>query len=200
MENKIFVEVEGVDYSGKTTLMGHLVNRLGIVDHYFTREPYKGEYRNLLLNAPLKRDEALEIFVKDRIEHVKRMNTLPHKYIWCDRYLLSTLVYQTGTEKEIVEIMEMHKEENLPLPDVLVYLFCSKEVARQRASERPETNHYDEHHRENAKRYRKVLSSDSTPYYKTIPVLEFDTSVHGPEAIAKHVWDSVKKKIVFANE
>ncbi len=199
MQDKIFIEVEGADYSGKTTLIGNLVNRLGIIDHWFTREPYKEEYRNALLNEPLKRDDALEVFVKDRIEHVKKMRSVPQKYIWCDRYLLSTLVYQTEDEDDVAAVIKNHDENDLPYPDILVYMFCSKEVAQERALERSESNHYDKDYKKNMQRYRKVMSSKATPYYSRIPVIEIDTSRDNPDAIARKVWEAVRKKVLFAD-
>lgn len=199
MLDKIFIEVEGADYSGKTTLIGNLVNRLGIVDHWFTREPYKDEYRNALLNSPLKQDEALEVFVQDRIEHVKKMRSVPQKYIWCDRYLLSTLVYQTNDEEDVADVIRNHDANGLPYPDILVYLFCSKETAQERALERSENNHYDKDYQRAMQRYRKVLGSKATPYYSRIPVIEIDTSSDSPEAIARKVWESVRKKVMFAD-
>jgi len=105
-----FVVVEGLDRSGKSTLIDNLQERLE-GNWIITQEPSKGPYGKLLRTQLAKDEEPsvsdLFLFLADRYDHIK--NTIEPAFengdidgIITDRYHLSTLAYQSGViEKQL---------------------------------------------------------------------------------------------------
>ena len=105
VKNGIFVCVEGLDGSGKTTQAKILVRNLRRrgFDAVYTSEPSVGEVGKLIRRFVLDREDrvpvALEalLFAADRVDHVEnvaRPLLKEGKIVVCDRYVYSTLAYQ----------------------------------------------------------------------------------------------------------
>ncbi len=112
----MFICVEGLDGSGKTTQAKKLVNdlRLRGFDAVYTTEPTKGEVgrfiRRFVLNREKRVSATLEalLFAADRIDHVENEITpflRQDKIVVCDRYFHSSLAYQgaAGVNLEWIE-------------------------------------------------------------------------------------------------
>src|ERR1700745_657562 len=97
------VAVEGIDGSGKTTQVERLAHycdekRLAYV---LSKEPTSGKYGQLIRNSAsrgrLSIEEEIDLFLKDRREHVDQViqpALNEEKVVILDRYYFSTAAYQ----------------------------------------------------------------------------------------------------------
>jgi dTMP kinase len=112
----VFICVEGLDGSGKTTQARILVRNLRRrgFDAVYTSEPSVGEVGKLIRSFVLDREDrvpvALEalLFAADRVDHVESVVKpllKEGKVVVCDRYVYSTLAYQgaAGLSLEWIE-------------------------------------------------------------------------------------------------
>lgn len=126
----LFLTLEGLDGSGKTTQAGLLrafLEERGLRT-VLTREPGGGlpEVRDLLLGGPLSPEAEYLLFSADRAEHVRRV-ILPslERGVWVvsDRYLDSSLAYQGfGRGLPLAWLLEVAKEATLGLTPRLTFL------------------------------------------------------------------------------
>jgi dTMP kinase len=145
----LFVTVEGIEGSGKTTQVRLLAAALGRdgVSVRVTREPGGsplGErIRSILLeeSSPITRRAELLLILADRAEHVEsviRPSLARGEVVLCDRFSESTLAYQAygrGLPLESVRAMESSARDGL-LPDLTFVLDCPVEVGLARTHER----------------------------------------------------------------
>ncbi len=104
-EQRVFICIEGLDGSGKTTQAKRLVRALRRkgFDVAYTTEPTAGKVGKLIRRFVLDREKriptALEalLFAADRVDHVEsevKPLLKQGKIVICDRYVYSTLAYQ----------------------------------------------------------------------------------------------------------
>ena len=140
----LFICIEGIDASGKTTHSKILVERLrerGVSTHY-TKEPSEGEIGQLIEKFILKRDSRIHIaveallFAADRLDHIER-DVSPAlargEIVVSDRYLYSSLAYQGGTGLDLAWIKEINRFAIKP--DLAIYIDIPPEVALERMGE-----------------------------------------------------------------
>lgn len=135
------VVFEGIDGVGKTTIFRRLKEDQAFSDCLFSFEPTLGPYgqriRTLLINKKASTSELIELFIKDREEHVEKV-ILPAlkkgKILILDRYYLSTLAYQ-GEEENLLELLKKN-ETFSPFPDLVLYFELSPEIALKRIAQR----------------------------------------------------------------
>src|SRR5262245_15868735 len=100
------IVLEGIDGAGTTTQarrLGEFMASRGVPVHV-TNEPSAGpvgrEIRNILrgAHAPFDQGAMALLFAADRLDHLSR-EIVPHleagTHVVCDRYLLSSIVYQS---------------------------------------------------------------------------------------------------------
>ena len=145
----MFITVEGIEGSGKSTHVGFLARALEEASFRvcLTREPggtALGErIRALLLHDSLATSQWAELFLilADRAEHVEaviRPALARGEIVLCDRYSESTLAYQAyggGLPLEVVRAVEASARHGL-LPDLTFVLDCPTGVGLQRTSRR----------------------------------------------------------------
>jgi dTMP kinase len=99
----VFIVIEGLDGSGKTTQAKLLVEKLKKYNAVFTTEPSNGKtgtyIRNQCLyeNTRLPTESEALLFAADRIEHCQtevKPALDAGKVVVCDRYIYSSLAYQ----------------------------------------------------------------------------------------------------------
>ena len=133
MKKGIFIVVDGIDGSGKSEIVKMLHNYLFSKSKKYriltTREPTNGVYgnkiREMLKNEsdPLKsREMLLELFIKDRQEHLK--NTINPfitnskgndlNIIICDRYYYSTIAFQGAQGLDMKALAGKNKKFRKP--------------------------------------------------------------------------------------
>jgi dTMP kinase len=145
-----FIVFEGLDGSGKSTLMAALEAELkgkGL-SVYRTREPggtpLGDEIRNLILRPegpnPTARTELL-LYEASRAQHVDQV-ILPYLkqnyWVLCDRFSASSIAFQAGgreISESWVEKLNEFATDNLH-PDLTVLLDLSVEESRKRRSHR----------------------------------------------------------------
>jgi len=137
----LFIALEGIDGSGKSTQAKLLSEKLSVKGYsiYETSEPTDG-----LVGAIIKKilrehteisAEALALlFVADRIEHAKsiREALAQGKVVISDRYMLSTLAYQSAQGVDLGFLRALHG--NLPKPDLTLILDIGPEKSLSRIS------------------------------------------------------------------
>jgi len=100
----IFIVIEGLDGSGKTTQVGLLAKKLSQkYNVLLTAEPSRGKIGTFIRQGCLYEEERLPteaealLFAADRIEHLQK-EVKPAldegKLVICDRYIYSSLAYQ----------------------------------------------------------------------------------------------------------
>ena len=135
----VFIAVEGVDGSGKSTqikLLSEKLAELGYVIHT-TTEPSSGKLgpilRDYLSNPNSQHTVDALLFAADRIEHYHE-EILPKlqsgAIVICDRYKLSSIIYQglNGLSEEWIKMIN----SKVPDPDLTLYLDVSAEIAVNR--------------------------------------------------------------------
>ncbi len=139
-----FIVFEGLDGCGKDTQLFKFVEFLKDRNKYLniwvTREPTMitdaGRCINRLLReGRLSPDDALELYVKDRVEHSKIIEKiLKHSWVVCSRYDISTYVYQMVQGFSFEEIERLHR--GIRVPDIVVFFKAPVEVLLSRIDDR----------------------------------------------------------------
>lgn len=137
----VFVCIEGLDASGKTTqarLLVEELNRRGF-EAVYTTEPSQGEIGSLIRKSVLQREgrvpsviEAL-LFAVDRIDHVEREikpALKEGKIVVSDRYLYSSLAYQGAAGLDLNWIREINRLALIP--DLAIYIDVPPEIVFER--------------------------------------------------------------------
>ncbi len=150
-----FVVIEGMDGTGKTFLTKKIEKKLNEKKHQviITREPggekIAEKIRKLIFSAEgdqlSARTETL-LFLASRannVEKVIRPNLEKGKIVLCDRYTLSTIIYQgIIKQKEVLsELREIVKYAvNKTTPDLTIYMDAKAEEAFKRRNNNKNTN------------------------------------------------------------
>mmetsp|Transcript_6093 Transcript_6093/g.3440 ORF Transcript_6093/g.3440 Transcript_6093/m.3440 type:complete len:211 (+) Transcript_6093:31-663(+) len=132
----MFITLEGIDGSGKTTQIKYIVDFLQSIGKkcVATREPGGttiGEKIRAILLTQSSEDldymAELLLFTADRCQHIK-IKIIPAindgKFVICDRYFDATLAYQgyaRGIDKKLIE--KLHSLINKNLKPDLTFLF-----------------------------------------------------------------------------
>ena len=135
----IFICIEGLDGSGKTTQAKLLTQKLKSQNAFYTTEPSHGKIgtfiRNSYLYGEKRLSSALEalLFAADRIEHVETV-VLPalqqRKLVISDRYLYSSLAYQGAAGLSLNWIEKIN--EHALRPDLAVFIDVDPKIAMNR--------------------------------------------------------------------
>jgi dTMP kinase len=137
----VFICIEGLDASGKTTHAHRLVRNLRRkgFDAVYTTEPSRGEIGRFIRTYILQRKrrvpsvvEAL-LFAVDRVDHVEKeiKPALENgKIVVSDRYVYSSLAYQGAAGLDLKWIEEINRLA-LP-PDLAIYIDVPPEVVVKR--------------------------------------------------------------------
>lgn len=146
----MFITLEGIEGSGKTTQIKHIVDyfeQRGL-EAIATREPggtaIGGHIRRILLdpsNAQLTPGTELLLYTADRVQHVHQLvkpALAKGQYVICDRYFDATLVYQgyaRGIDKNLILTLYRLLLGNLR-PDLTLLLDLPVKTGLQRAWQR----------------------------------------------------------------
>jgi dTMP kinase len=141
----LFVCIEGLDKSGKTSQSILLVNSLSGkgFDAVYTTEPSRGEIGKFIRRHVLSRKERVPavvealLFAADREDHVEtqiKPMLKEGKVIVSDRYVYSSLAYQGAAGLDIEWIKEINR--SALKPDLAIYLDVPVEVVSRRSARR----------------------------------------------------------------
>ncbi len=158
----MFIVIEGIDGSGKTTQLAQLqkwfLEELGEMHVVATKEPggWDGSdcVRECLLNHDFHSSwSEFFLFMMDRCEHVARVvapSLSQGKTVLSDRYIPSTLAYQLYGNTSVSKCdalfisSELIPRLGFPLADVIFWLDVDVDVARERLLHRGSRNAFDE--------------------------------------------------------
>jgi dTMP kinase len=179
MERGLFIVIEGIDGTGKSTQ----AKRLG---EWFTsqgrevvlsREPTDGPWgkklRQSAATGRLSPELELEYFLHDRRQHVNELiaPALAHgKVVILDRYYFSTMAYQGVRGFDPLEIRRKN-EAFAPVPDLLLILDLDVDAALDRIGVRGDTaNEFEK--RDSLVRCREIfLSLADEPFSRVVSSL-----------------------------
>lgn len=154
----MFIAVEGIDGSGKSTLSKSLSNDLEKLGHanFLTKEPtddFSISDIDSSRHDPYTGIRLLFRFTEDRYVHQAEIMSHLEKgeLVISDRYIASTLAYQGAIidqifqdEKETVKWMDQVSCIITVRPDITIYLDVEPEAAIRRISGRPEISGFEE--------------------------------------------------------
>src|SRR3989338_824847 len=128
-KNSLFVVLDGIDSSGKSEMLSRLHNYIFSLNKKYriltTREPTYGRYgakaREILKkdkNPQKNASKCLELFVKDRKEHLSSLvvpfltkkNGKNINVVLCDRYYYSTIAFQSTQGLNMRKVIERNKK------------------------------------------------------------------------------------------
>jgi dTMP kinase len=171
-----FVGFEGIDGSGKTTLIDLVLKQL-ITNNYpalKTREPGGSaigqSIRNLLQHSNAEMSSLTEafLFAADRAEHIKSLIAPAinqGKIVLSDRTYLSSMVYQADEELSQETILKINTVAlQGTSPDLVIFIDISPEEALKRAVARAENqtrfeSRGVEYFKKVADEYKKLLKA-----------------------------------------
>ncbi len=179
----MFIVIEGIEGSGKCTLLRNLVERLRLDgrDVVVTREPggtATGEaIRTIFLDRTLTIDPVAETLLVNaaRAQHVAeviRPALAASQFVLCDRFTDSTIAYQGyGRGVDLPKLVRLCDAATGGLvPDLVLLLDLPVEVARERMQER--SYMLDRIERENGTFHERVrqgfLELAKTPHHRTL--------------------------------
>jgi dTMP kinase len=164
--------IEGIDGAGKTTQAHHVQEVLqgrGLVVTR-TKEPTTGHYGQMLrdsaLTGRLSLEEEIEIFMKDRKEHVLKVirpDLEAGKIVIVDRYYFSTAAYQGAHPGIDPKKLIADNELFAPEPDLLVVIDVEPKLGLARIRTRGDrANHFEK--TETLIKARQIFLDIEKPY------------------------------------
>jgi len=185
-ESGLFIVIEGIDGTGKTTQSKMLKQALEESGHTVVLdfEPTNGTYGKMLRDSAvtgrLSPQEELDLFHKDRQQHVSEL-ILPEleqgHIVILDRYYFSTMAYQGQRGFDRAELRATN-EAFAPEPDILFILDLPVEVALKRIGVRGDTA--NEFEQSDALQYCRdtFLSVSDEPYAHVINCEQSIEEIH----------------------
>lgn len=143
----MFITLEGIEGSGKTTQIGYAAEYLRNKGHdcVITREPggtcIGEKIRAILLDSDSKRIDPraeLLLYIADRIQHINeivRPALAAGRIVLCDRYFDATIAYQgfgRGLNRDMIFFLHKEMAENLK-PNITILLDLPSKVGLSRA-------------------------------------------------------------------
>ena len=202
-----FVVFEGGDGSGTTTQLGKLKERFAANAEFSlprlfdTFEPSSGPIGRLIrhgLNGeiPMKNETIAFLFAADRNEHLYGPDGIVEHckrgdLVACDRYLLSSLVYQGITCGEELPAL---LNRDFPLPELCFFLDIDPLIAQNRIKNRTQKEIYEtlDFQIQVRERYKNELAKlDKASLVEII-----DASLP-PDEVAAQVWSALQKLPIF---
>lgn len=190
------VVFEGIDGTGKSTQISYLREYLegrGLeVAQSF--EPTHGQWGRMLRDSAvtgrLSVEEEVELFLKDRREHVETLIApalARGAWVLLDRYYFSMMAYQ-GARGVDPAVIRAANEEFAPVPDAVVWLDIPVSVALERIGGRGERDAFETEAGLTA--CRNVFASIHDPW-----MLRVDADA-GEKEVARRVLDALKPSLL----
>jgi dTMP kinase len=187
-----FVAIEGIDGSGKSTVISHLAGILPRV--YATREPSGGPIGRLIKEWALRGGssdphvDAL-LFAADRIEHYRREvkpKLMEGFLVVTERYVESSIAYQGAAGVPIDFIKYINSL--VPKPDLTVILDVDPQIAVERISRRGGVDKFE--HATFLRRVREIYLRRAAE--EGYPVVD---ASRPPDVMARDVIDIIRTRL-----
>lgn len=194
-----FIVFEGIDGSGTSTQIERLQARLSEKNAVFTAEPTAletGIFLRRVLSGEIEvaPETAARLFAADRSEHLYGKGgiaeTCNTKLCICDRYLFSSLAYQSvecGFE------LPAKLNEDFPLPETVFYFRIEPEISLKRIAGRGITEIYEKKDflDKTASAYDKIFA-DFEAKKTGMRIVRIDAAQNADE-IEKIIWSILEK-------
>ena len=214
---KNFAVLEGGDGSGTSTQLEMLKETFAeqsdlsisnktapakSVSLYSTFEPTDGPIGRLIRSGlkaetPFNSETIAFLFAADRNEHVYSRGGIEERsnrgdLVVCDRYILSSLVYQGIT---CGEELPLQLNSHFPYPELLIFFDLDPEIAQKRIINRQEKEIYDslEFQKQVRQRYKALLPRFEAEGSR-IEIIEAQRS---KEEVAQDLWRVLSKMPIF---
>ena len=202
MKKNLFIALEGIDGSGKSTQVKFLADKLTNEGHkvYSTFEPTNGSIGSIIRSIFSQKEEAdhrviAGLFVADRLEHLldKKngvLKKLEEGYtVITDRYYFSSYAYH-GTHMSMDWVIEANSlSAELLRPDLNIYIDITPEVSMNRLLKGRESMELYET-KENLKNVRDKYF-EAFEKLKSQEKIEIIDGNRTPEKIAEDIWEKV---------
>ena len=210
MNNNLFIALEGIDGSGKSTQARLLTEKLQQAGHkvHSTFEPTNGMVGTTLRNilrGNIKADERViaGLFLADRLDHLLNEETglvkkMQDGYtIITDRYYFSSYAYN-GTHMDINWVIEANSIcAQILRPDVNIFIDLAPETSMQRISaNRAGTELYETLDNLRNVRNKYLESFEKLKHEERILTVDGNNT---PEAIADNIWSQLSGHIKAAS-
>lgn len=206
MKNNIFIAIEGIDGSGKSTQAKNIAKRLEAEGHkvYLTFEPTDmriGKMIRSILGGKEKADEKViaALFAADRLDHILHetqgiLKKLAEGYIVItDRYYFSSYAYHGAHLDMDWVIASNQMAAKILKPTVNIFVDVSPEVAMQRINANRETVEIYE-----TLDNLKAVQSQYVRAFEKLQQEEHIVKVNGdetPENVTEALWDVIQKEL-----
>jgi len=195
MSSPLFVVIEGIDGTGKSTQVQRLADwfssqgREVIASREPTAGPWGKKLRESAETGRLSPEDELQYFLNDRKQHIDELiapSLAAGKVVILDRYYFSTMAYQGARGFDPAEIRRRN-EAFAPVPDLLLILDLDVDHALTRIGARGDTaNEFEK--RGNLERCREIfLSLADEPFVRVIP------TAGTPDDVAEKIRETVSE-------
>lgn len=201
----MFVLIEGVDGSGKTTVTSLLCDRLTSLGHQVTkqceptRDPIGNSARTYFMSEPDQDPlTAALLMIGQRrvwISKLEREGRFDNAVVISDRGFLSTFVYQgLGVNTDL--LYQLH--DGIRMPDIVFVLDCEPDEAHRRAHARSEhlsklqIHQFREGYLSLVKWFRLLEWREKSVTTEYVIV---DTTLSSPEAVVEQVLAVLLEKL-----
>ncbi|HLH86595.1 MAG TPA: dTMP kinase [Thermoplasmataceae archaeon] len=154
----MFISIEGIDGSGKTSLSSKLSEALSKQGHrvFLTKEPTDKMHRNHALERSREPIDAMKLFFEFTIDRMTHQSEIAEKIsqgyiVISDRYIYSSFAYQGavldkhfGDLKRTIEWMECVSEIIKIRPDVNIILDIDPKRSMERLTHRSSFGGFEE--------------------------------------------------------
>ncbi|EWG08244.1 MAG: dTMP kinase [Candidatus Aramenus sulfurataquae] len=189
----ILVAFEGIDGAGKTTLSQILFSYLTSkgINALLTQEPFTKEITQLIESQGWKDPITLTLlFAADRSIHLDWIRSKRAEVVITDRYLYSSVAYQSAMGAEEEWIFEVNSK--FPKPDMTILIDVKVETAMKRLSKKKDIFNFEEKLKLLSKVRKKYLELAKKEGFKVI------NGERELEEVSKEVIYSVEKFLGYA--
>lgn len=206
MKNNLFIALEGIDGSGKSTQAKMLSEKFSAEGYkvYTTFEPtdrFIGSSIRNILKGNIKADERTiaALFAADRLDHLLNeengiLKKLGEGYtVITDRYYFSSYAYH-GTHMDMDWVIASNEmSAKLLKPDINIFIDVSPEVSMQRISaNRQITELYETHENLQNVREKYFEAFEKLKEQEKIFIINGNQS---PEVINADIWKELQKMV-----
>lgn len=169
-----FIVIEGLDGSGKTTQLefikkwfkDNMPNKTVILTREpgGTDNPIGEQIREILLNNEMNDYTRVLLYAASRYEHSKKIEEwIRNGYIViCDRYLYSSIAYQSSDIISVSNIINVNRYENIAIPDLVLFLRVDFDTYQDRKNKRRQERDLDAIEKKDNMFFKKALRNYDT--------------------------------------